>query len=463
MSDQQEQLQIVITAKDEASKVLGALSGKVQQVGQNTDKMSASSDKGGFSIGRMAAAVGLGNLAFSAAQKAISFVTDTIKGSIEAAKNEQAAMAKVDAIVRTLKISHDAASKSIDEAAKSALKMGFDDETAAISKAKLIQVTGDITKANMAFQVAMDISRFKGIDLESSTQAVTMALNGNVRMLKQLGIEIPKNASDMELLGKVHERVGGQAEAFANTAAGAAERYKVTMENLQETIGKAVLPIVTAFFSKISDFLQSEKLSSWITAVKDGFQKYVVPIIRDSLIPAWNHLMEAMKPLLPVLQEILKWVGIIIGSAIIGGIKVLATAFNLVADAVNFVVKAVKEVVEWFEKAFQKVVAFKNATGGAISTGISNVGDFFKNLFKAEGGPIQAGNPYIVGERGPELIVPTSNANVVPNDKMNGMVGGPTINFNGITVRSDNDITMIVNQVLDALGRKTDLARRGIY
>ena len=46
---------------------------------------------------------------------------------------------------------------------------------------------------------------------------------------------------------------------------------------------------------------------------------------------------------------------------------------------------------------------------------------------KAIGGPIQAGRPYLVGERGPELIVPNQNGSVIPNDKINAG-GGVTIN-----------------------------------
>jgi len=35
---------------------------------------------------------------------------------------------------------------------------------------------------------------------------------------------------------------------------------------------------------------------------------------------------------------------------------------------------------------------------------------------RAEGGPVQAGQPYVVGEQGPEVVVPKANANVVSND-----------------------------------------------
>jgi hypothetical protein len=36
--------------------------------------------------------------------------------------------------------------------------------------------------------------------------------------------------------------------------------------------------------------------------------------------------------------------------------------------------------------------------------------------FRAEGGPINAGMPYIVGEEGPELVVPGASGTVIPND-----------------------------------------------
>lgn len=37
---------------------------------------------------------------------------------------------------------------------------------------------------------------------------------------------------------------------------------------------------------------------------------------------------------------------------------------------------------------------------------------------RAQGGPVNAGQPYLVGEQGPELVVPDQNANVVPNHQL---------------------------------------------
>ena len=35
---------------------------------------------------------------------------------------------------------------------------------------------------------------------------------------------------------------------------------------------------------------------------------------------------------------------------------------------------------------------------------------------KAEGGPINAGQPYLVGEKGPEIVVPNQDGQVLSND-----------------------------------------------
>jgi hypothetical protein len=48
---------------------------------------------------------------------------------------------------------------------------------------------------------------------------------------------------------------------------------------------------------------------------------------------------------------------------------------------------------------------------------------------KAEGGPVVANTPYIVGEVGPELFVPNANGTIVPNDQL-----AATSNNNNVNV-----------------------------
>jgi F0F1-type ATP synthase membrane subunit b/b' len=66
-----------------------------------------------------------------------------------------------------------------------------------------------------------------------------------------------------------------------------------------------------------------------------------------------------------------------------------------------------------------------------------NVGSFFTGLFagRATGGPVTGNTPYIVGERGPELFIPTSSGNIIPNSAMRSSggapaMGGVTVNYN---------------------------------
>lgn len=58
------------------------------------------------------------------------------------------------------------------------------------------------------------------------------------------------------------------------------------------------------------------------------------------------------------------------------------------------------------------------ATSGMSLSGMfSSAGNFLSGLFKADGGPVAGGQPYIVGEQGPEWFVPNGAGTIVPNGK----------------------------------------------
>ena len=65
------------------------------------------------------------------------------------------------------------------------------------------------------------------------------------------------------------------------------------------------------------------------------------------------------------------------------------------------------------------------------------VGIFLKAIGLAAGGPVRAGQPYLVGERGPELFLPTAAGQIIPNHRLSAMTGrplmaaaGPSFQFN---------------------------------
>lgn len=60
---------------------------------------------------------------------------------------------------------------------------------------------------------------------------------------------------------------------------------------------------------------------------------------------------------------------------------------------------------------------------GGESGGVGGLGKILGSLFggkRERGGPVSAGRAYLVGEKGPELIVPPSAAAVIPNDRLRG-------------------------------------------
>ena len=95
----------------------------------------------------------------------------------------------------------------------------------------------------------------------------------------------------------------------------------------------------------------------------------------------------------------------------------------------------------------------------ALANGMAQVQSIRSTQFRANGGPMSAGSPYIVGERGPELVVPNQAANVVPNSQLGG--GNFTINisandtagFDELLTKRRGTLMNIINQSLNERGR----------
>lgn len=80
-------------------------------------------------------------------------------------------------------------------------------------------------------------------------------------------------------------------------------------------------------------------------------------------------------------------------------------------------------------KAFDKLFDLAFAPQGASTNSL--FGQLLTSLTgKAAGGPVNAGQPYVVGEKGPELFVPSKSGMIVPNKvtAQGGQVGEKTLN-----------------------------------
>ena len=61
------------------------------------------------------------------------------------------------------------------------------------------------------------------------------------------------------------------------------------------------------------------------------------------------------------------------------------------------------------------------------------------SAFVALGGPVGAGRPYMVGERGPELFVPRTAGTIIPNHAMGGANVTVNVDASGSSVEGNAD------------------------
>jgi len=73
-------------------------------------------------------------------------------------------------------------------------------------------------------------------------------------------------------------------------------------------------------------------------------------------------------------------------------------------------------------------LVFRNMVTAPLAEGISGG---LKGMFRAQGGPVNSGSPYIVGENGPELFTPNTSGRIIPNHNLTsgGNAGGNNYSF----------------------------------
>jgi hypothetical protein len=103
------------------------------------------------------------------------------------------------------------------------------------------------------------------------------------------------------------------------------------------------------------------------------------------------------------------------------------------------------------------------SAGGSGSMGSSLV-SFASSFFRASGGSVQKGQPYMVGEQGAELFIPNQSGQIQQNARGGSDGGATTVNFNintvdasgfeDLLVRSRGTITQLINSAVNERGSK---------
>lgn len=117
--------------------------------------------------------------------------------------------------------------------------------------------------------------------------------------------------------------------------------------------------------------------------------------------------------------------------------------YDWIVEKLTAVVNAVKNVVWQIKDAWNNA---KDAVSNFGSNAISKVKNFFGGE-RAEWWPVTAWTTYLVWERWPELFVPNTSWNIVPNEEISNN-SNLTINMNGVTIREDADITRLAEEIV---------------
>jgi hypothetical protein len=215
---------------------------------------------------------------------------------------------------------------------------------------RLAVATGSVTKSQDLLNLALDISAATGKDVESVSNALAKAYEGNNGALTKLGTGL--STAEIKALGfegtvkQLAETFGGAATVQANTFEGQIARLKVGFDEAKESVGAALLPTL----QRLLDYFINTVIPKFIE-FKDAALKPVTDAIarnKESLTILYNFIKDFVVPvLINNLGGALGFIGKVAGGildvigAVVNGIK---SAVNFAIDAINVLIRAYNAV-----------------------------------------------------------------------------------------------------------------------
>jgi hypothetical protein len=302
------------------------------------------------------------------------------------------------------------------------------------------------------------------------------------------------------------DETAARAEAFGDTM----DKLKFSFMGVMNQIGPMVadmmeklVPAMVEGVAKTVKWIQdNEALVSGLIkfgAVVGGILTVIGPVLVaiGSLIYAFSGIMSAVAAVSSVIAG-LSGAFATVAAAVAAAAAVLAAPITLAAIAVGLAVSAVianwegiKEgldviwdAIKWaagsvvdflggiwdgivgvFTSGWQWIQDILAQIAGAVGGLFGGIGDLLglggsTIEARASGGPVNSGQPYLVGEEGPELFVPNGSGTIMPN----GAAGGGasvTINLGGVSVRSEADIRNLSERLAEVTAR--ELRAAGAY
>ena len=297
-------------------------------------------------FGKIAAAA-FAAAAAAAAAYAGKLAIEGVKAAIE----DEAAQLRLANALKNVTDVTDEQIKSIEEQIlKTSLATGVADDELRPALQRLTVATRDVTKSQDLLKLALDISAATGKDVETVSNALAKAYEGNSGALSRLGVGI--SAAQVKTLGfegtvkQLSDTFGGAAATQANTFQGQIERLKVAFDEAKESVGAALLPTLqnllnyfintvipkfiefkNAAIQPVTDAIERNKES--LTLLYNVIRNYVVPIIVGGFGDALQFIGKIAGGILDVIGAVVRGIQSAVSTAI-NAINSLIRAYNAI-------------------------------------------------------------------------------------------------------------------------------------
>lgn len=297
---------------------------------------------------------------------------------------------------------------------------GVTDDELRPAMAGLVRATMDIEEAQKAANLSMDIAAAKGMSLETVTKAMEKAYGGNMTALAKLSPElrqmIKDGASMEEVMAEMAVTFGGAATDSANTAAGSMKRLGVALGEAKEGVGAALLPILEKALPVLQSFATwAQDNPTLITAVAVAFGALAAAVVLVNAAMALNPAVLITAGIVALgVALVMAYKRFDTFRAVVNAVvNQVASNFEFMANAfitmINVVIKGInlikpgKDIGSLGQISLGRLGGEGSAAGGANPAGLD-----YKAM--ATGGIVRSPTFALIGEAGPEAVVPLNKA-----------------------------------------------------
>jgi hypothetical protein len=402
-------------------------------------------------FGKVAAAA-FAAAAAAAAAYAVKLAVDGVKAAIE----DEAAQKRLANALQNVTGATEAQIAAVEEQIlKTSLATGVADDQLRPALQRLATATGSVTQSQDLLNLALDISAATGKSVESVSNALGKAYEGNTGALTRLGVGL--SAAEIKTLGlegtvkQLADTFGGAATVQANTFEGQIQRLRVGFDEAKESIGARLLPILQQTLdyvinTVIPQFIKFKDnalkpITDAINNNREGFEKFVA-FLKNFVIPF----------LIQSFGQSLETVGKIAGGVITVISKVtsfISSAVNAAIDGINALIRAYNKIPLLPDISTISKPSFtqNSATSGNISTSTGSINiptPFIPTPPKVTASTSSSSGSTISA---PSTLVPSGNAipsgfNVAGTVAANN--AGVTINVNAPSAIDEEGFTRAV-------------------